>query len=141
MQVRPQVLVLLAMLAGAPATIVGIVLLPWALMIGMYSLAEAPLEALGYLGLGAAGIFSLSNYWLLAARSLKDQHYSFGWNFRLAALAAIALAVVVFFALPLLAAALVVIPIGLATSWFVARQRGSNLTLRSSEPPSAAAEL
>ena len=122
MHLRPQVSALLAMLAGAPATIAGVVLLPWSLIFGVYGFSEAPLEALGNLGLGVAGAFALANYWYLAARTLKEQRYVFGWAFRLSLLAAMVVGTFVFVALPVLAAVIIVVPICLATYWFVQQQ-------------------
>jgi len=122
MQARPQLIVLAAMACGLPATIAAIVLLPWAAMFGIYGLIEAPVEAAMNLALVGASIFAIANYWYLASRTIKGLSYSFRWPFWLALVCSLVSGAIVFFALPLAGAALVVLPIAAATYHFASQQ-------------------
>lgn len=133
---RSEIAALVVLFAGIPATIAGVLLLPWPLIFGVSVLIDAPLEGLTSLGIVTAGVFALSNYWRLATRTLNAQRYVLGWSFLLSIMAAVVVSVIVFEQLPIAQAAIIVAPIGLATCWLVMQQRRGNRTPRSIGPDS-----
>ncbi len=120
---RPVMLTLAAMLCGAPATIVAIVLLPWSVLVGIYGMVEQPCLASANLLLAATSVFALGNYWLLAARTVKRLPFKLGWSFRAACIAALLSIGAVFDSLPPLATLVVVAPILAATVWCLFEQQ------------------
>jgi hypothetical protein len=111
------------MLCGAPATIAAAVLLWWPALFSVYGFREYPLESLKMFALVIAAIYALANYWLLASYTIKGRPFGLRWNFGVAAVCAIVAAAIVIDAMPPLAATVVILPIGAATVYFVARQR------------------
>lgn len=112
---HPVFLTLAAMLCGAPATIVAVIILPWSIAIGVAGMAEKPWLAIANLLLVVAATYALGSYWLLIAKNLKSQSFKFGWSFRVSCIAALFCIATAFTTLPIVAALLVVLPIVAAT--------------------------
>lgn len=123
MVIKPILFAFAAMLCGAPATVAALVFLPWSLALGFFSLPEHLGVASTNILLVVASLFALINYWLLAARTLKDLPFNLGWSFRIASVSALVSSYAVYDAMPVPAALVVVIPIWVATLWFLYKQR------------------
>ena len=120
---RPVFLILAAMLCGAPATIVAVVMLPWSIAYGIAGVAERPWLATINLLLVLAAVYALGSYWSLAAKTIKGQPFKFGWAFKMACAAALFCVAAVFDTLPTIAALFVVAPIVAATGMCLYKQR------------------
>lgn len=123
MSAHPVLLTLAAMLCGDPATICAVVMLPWAVMMGIYGMREYPVLACANIVLIPAAVFALGSYWHLVARTVKGLRFDMGRSFRVACVAALISVVAVVGAIPALVAALVVVPVVAATAWCVHLQR------------------
>lgn len=135
---HPVFLTLAAMCCGAPATIVAVVMLPWAIVAAIAGMPTQPMLATFNLLLVIAAPYALGSYWLLAAKTIKGRTFKRGWLFWAACAAALFAIVAVFDALPLGAAAAVAGPIILATAVCLQTQRA--ISRRNAAQPFAAAD-
>jgi len=134
----PVFLTLAAMCCGAPATVVAVVMLPWAIVAAIAAIAAMPAQpmlAAFNLLLVMAALYALGSYWLLAAKTIKGRTFKRGWPFWAACAAAL---FAVFDAFPLGAAAAVAGPIILATAACLHAQRA--IARRNAAQPFAPAD-